>query len=270
MRGVKFALDLYPCVGRDGYVRSEFFLKKDGNGISARRRWLVNAMGLIGVGAVTGALTGCAYPKVKEIDKKTTRNYYEKINQVMISQDEKYFVVLCDQYHYIIDVDFDLLKALKSSLRPKLIAAFSDFSVSGDNDLRGSLILILSNNSDEEDLRAVKSELGFSKSPQTPNGVSRKYAISGKRYDAGGFQLPETVTKLNKEYGIHVVEHVPLSEEDKELKANLTPIASMEEGVMIIVAATMMLLIVPWMIAEAVHSISKAAKSAQKPTPAEQ
>jgi hypothetical protein len=137
----------------------------------------------------------------------TQTSSMELVSSVLISADERTIVVMTRQFHYIFNVPFPLIQALKGTVHQYDEATFSMFHVYNNGKTRGAVSILVSNAPPEVLDAAVAS--GFTR---TPNGAVFNTQLYGDRYSAGDVQ-PTTRYKLNKTYHIQVVSdgysHIP-------------------------------------------------------------
>ena len=156
-----------------------------------RRKFLTTSGAVI----VLGGLFGCASDNAD-----SAKRYQEHIASVLISTDKTKLLVIGKDYHYIFDLPATLLKALQTNFHPYIQASISQFSVSKNNSIRGTIALDMVGAPD--DLQAEAIETGFIR---RADRLFWRSNMIGKRYKASQIELASQY-RLNKEYTILVTE----------------------------------------------------------------
>ncbi|MBS0417044.1 MAG: hypothetical protein JSR66_04990 [Proteobacteria bacterium] len=126
-------------------------------------------------------------------------SYSETVTSVLISADEKQLAVVTRDYHYLFEAPPALVRTLKGSFHPDVIATLGGFRVFANGTMQGTVTLQLRNAPADKMDEAVAA--GFSL--MEPRHAALVVSLEGHRYKAGSFKpLPEY--QLNKSYQIAV------------------------------------------------------------------
>jgi hypothetical protein len=200
------------------------------------RRKLILVGGIAAIPMSSGCLTTAM------MSSKDRDNYIEKVGSVLISADGKTLAVIGKEYHYL----FDAPQAIKAVLDPDLGSVvnvhFQTFSVDSAQRITGGYTLnVIKTATAEQKEKAVAA--GFK---TLPNGnLNFTGTLSGTRYSANGIQAENATQKLRQEYTINV--SAEKSAGGKAIstagKLLVTPITLAADGVLILVAVPLLLII---------------------------
>lgn len=181
-------------------------------------------------------LSGCVTSALYESDGK---RYVEPINQVMVSADGEWFVVLGVQHHYVFPMPEELQRTFESGFYPQVRATFGGFKVNNFNRISGRYRLWLKPEANEAQ-RAAALEAGYQLEGRT---VLYEGEVSGKRYSAEGFDAPEAIhtQALNGSYSITVTE--ALSPGVVAMRTAATPLAVLADGAVVLAAIPLVVIV---------------------------
>jgi hypothetical protein len=196
---------------------------------------------------VGGLVSGCAVMH-ETADPKLTNNmfkadtYTEVFSTIYLSTDDKKLVVMTPRYHYIFDVSYPLLVALKTELHSSITGYLGDMHIDGEN--RATINVTLTVDDKATALqRGMATAAGFTTQGKRDPRPTYSQALIGVRYLAGNFQPPATALNLNKSYSVKV--HAQLREGQKASRILLTPITLTADGVMMLGNAVLFAIMVP-------------------------
>jgi hypothetical protein len=191
-----------------------------------------------------GCFTSALYNKPVE----SSRQFVEEISSFLISQDGKQLIVVGQRYHYIFAADDTLKFILTSPERKHIKASFNNFVVNSQQTVTGMYTLTLDNqNTLPTELKKQFLAHGFSENLQQQK-LSYIGSVQGTRYLASTVQLPATLL-LNQKYTIPMQENYPSTAASVE-KALLTPLAIAADGLLIIGGIPVLLLTLPFILAQ--------------------
>lgn len=198
------------------------------------------ALILLGGAAAIPMSMGCITAAVMSGGDRET--YTESVDSVLLSADGKTLAVIGKEYHYLFDAPDILKLLLQSELRNAVEASFHTFSVDANQRISGGYFLRLGKNAaqDQKD-RAVAA--GFKLLPS--GELSYNGSLSGTRYAANGVQATAASQKLRKTYTISISAEKSAGAKAATTagKLLLTPITLAADGVLIIAAIPLLLII---------------------------
>lgn len=188
----------------------------------------VVALGAVVAGSLGGCLTSQLYEK-----RGSDEVYTETVGQFYITADEQSFVIIGKQYHYFMQVDPELLKAIRSGLHGKMQAEFLPISVTYWQNLVGEFILRIPQLDQLEPGQIDEAKaLGFVASP-SQNALLHRYAIRGSRFTSKRDITAYQANPLNSTYTLHFSAY---REKSKVTQVLLTPVTVTADGVLMILA----------------------------------
>lgn len=178
---------------------------------------------LIWVVLLAGCVTSGLYRNKGE-------RYSEAVEQVMVSSDGAWFVVLAGHYHYVFPMTDGLSATFASDFHRQVRASFDSFTVKRSNRITGRYHLRLAANASEQD-QAAALAAGYR---LDGNDIVYHGSVRGRRYAAGGFELERSarMQPLNRRYDITVTES--LSPEVLAARTLVTPLAIMADGAIVL------------------------------------
>ncbi|MCG2575911.1 hypothetical protein LZ012_02755 [Dechloromonas sp. XY25] len=203
---------------------------------------LRRALILLGGAAAIPMSMGCITAAVMSGGDRET--YTETVDSVLVSADGKTLAVLGKDYHYLFEAPPAIKLLLESDLREVVDASFHTFMVDANQHISGGYFLRLGKNaSPEQKDKALAA--GFK--PQ-PSGGTLTYngTLSGTRYAANGIQATAASQKLRKTYTITISAEKSAGSKAASTagKLLLTPITLAADGVLILLAAPLLLIFV--------------------------
>lgn len=196
--------------------------------MKSKNRRVVLCLG--GAFFASSILTGCGVSE-KLIFGEENRQTSEIISAFFISADEKSFVVIGMNNHYIFDISPDLAKVLKSPLRRSISPDPFVFFANSDQVVNGDYVLRVSAKASQAVIESAKS-LGFSPAP-SGDLILRGHLV-GKRYDSTGFPIPTGLQQFNHSYSARVIEG-PSSGEQLGRKL-ASPVTTATDGALFLLA----------------------------------
>jgi len=195
----------------------------------------VLAAGLALVETFTGACATAA------MWNKQGSTYQETVRSFQVSTDGKKLVVLGEKYHYIFDLSPTLKTTLDSPFRSSLRASFGFFNVDADNKITGRYHLHLPRTATETEKQQALAA-GFKPVKRTgEHFVSEE--ISGTRYSAKYFKLPENSAQFAKTYSISVRQ--PEDASGTIGKILMTPVTLVADGALTVGAVALAAIVLP-------------------------
>ena len=151
----------------------------------------------------------------------------------MLAQNGEFVAFLGNDYHYILNDNSGLVKALLFSQYHYLMYIASNetyIKLSPANDLTAYITIKLTTGNIDSIIERSLANLGFA---VNDDGVmSLKIQLEGKRYLAGNNFIPEKGMLLNNKYSIKIYEGISSSK--KVEKAMLTPITATIDATLLI------------------------------------
>jgi hypothetical protein len=176
-------------------------------------------------------------------------NTTDQVSTFLISQDQKTLIVIGQTHHYFLNLTPTIKAVLQHPARRVMKADFRTLNLARNQTLTGKYHLTI-HPSDFVALPIIQQQalqqLGFkpvSGHPQAPYKMLG--ALSGQRYTAGHFKLPQQIQTFNTPYTIQVqYDYDPLSKTaDKVLS---TPLAVTADGVMIVGLTAVAIVVAPF------------------------
>lgn len=198
------------------------------------------ALLLLGGAAAIPMSMGCITAAVMSGGDRET--YTESVDSVLVSADGKTLAILGKEYHYLFEAPETLKLLLQSDLRDVVQASFHTFSVDASQRISGTYFLNLGKNvTPEQKEKALAA--GFKASPSGALGYNG--SLSGTRYAANGVQATAASQKLRKTYTISISAEKSAGAKAATTagKLLLTPITLAADGVLIIAAIPLLLII---------------------------
>jgi len=199
------------------------FQEKKGSVMNKTRRSVL----ILSAHGVMFAASGCMTMKLYE-NEPAART--ETVDSVLISSDEKHFVVLCEKHHYIFDASPEIVKLLRSKLHKKIVASFGSLRVDED----GSTVVsyeIRQQGALTVEEQELAQEMGIVKSPLVLSGKMKGmcYELGGKSFDK------QAAIRLNNTYTVTVYYEKP--KHPTALKVIATPITLVADGLALALTA---------------------------------
>lgn len=199
------------------------------------------ALILLGGAAAIPMSMGCITAAVMSGGDRET--YTETVDSVLVSADGKTLAVLGKDYHYLFDAPPAIKLLLQSDLRDVVDASFHAFSVDASQRIGGGYTLRLGKSaSPEQQDKALAA--GFKAQPSSGT-LTYNGSLSGTRYAANGIQATATSQKLRKTYTINISAEKSAGAKAASTagKVLLTPITLAADGVLILVAVPLLLIV---------------------------
>ncbi|WP_426192686.1 hypothetical protein [Pseudomonas sp. NFXW11] len=196
-----------------------------------RRAVVKGALAALGA-LVAGSLGGCLTSTLYE-EQGSDEVYTEAVGQFYLTGDEQSFVIIGKQYHYFMQVDPQLLKAIRSGLHRRMQAEFLPIRVSYWQTLEGEFILRIPQ-LDQLDPGQIEEAraLGFVAST-SQNALLQRFAIRGSRFTSKRDISAYQANPLNSTYTLHFSAY---REKSKVAQVLLTPVTVTADGVLMILA----------------------------------
>ncbi|UJJ31987.1 hypothetical protein [Halopseudomonas maritima] len=181
-------------------------------------------------------LAGCVTSGLYRSDGE---RYSEAVEQIMVSSDGAWFVVLADSYHYVFPMTEGLSATFSSGFHRQVRASFDSFTVKRSNRITGRYQLTLAADASEVD-QAAALAAGYRRDD---GNIVYQGRVRGRRYAAGGFELEHTarLQPLNRRYYITVTES--LSPEVLAARTLVTPLAVMADGAIVLFSIPLVVLV---------------------------
>lgn len=198
------------------------------------------ALILLGGAAAIPMSMGCITAAVMSGGDRET--YTETVDSVLVSADGKTLAVLGKDHHYLFDAPEAIKLLLQSDLRDVVEASFHTFSVDANQRISGGYFLRLGKDaSPEQKEKAVAA--GFK--PLPTGALTYNGSLNGTRYAANGIQATAPSQKLRKTYTIQISAEKSAGAKAASTagKLLLTPITLAADGVLVIVAVPLLLIV---------------------------
>lgn len=198
------------------------------------------ALILLGGAAAIPMSIGCITAAVMSGGDRET--YTENVDSVLLSADGKTLAVIGKEHHYLFDAPEPLRLLLQSELRDVVQANFRTFMVDAQQRISGTYFLQLGKDATQEQ----KDEALAAGFKASPSGVlSYNGSLSGTRYAANGIQATTASQKLRKTYTITISAEKSAGSKAASTagKLLLTPITLAADGVLILVAVPLLLIV---------------------------
>jgi hypothetical protein len=165
------------------------------------------------------------------------RPYTEEVSSVLVTSDKQKIVFMGKDYHYVFEAPPLLTSSLQSSFYPSLRAVISDFHVDKAGQTTGSLTLILSVITPQEQKKSAAA-VGYKCRTMVGRGefCEGEVSLRGVRYSSGGMPIGNQ-HRLNETYRVGVT-----TEDGPGAKVLLTPITLVGDGVLVLAGAPLMAL----------------------------
>ena len=198
------------------------------------------ALILLGGAAAIPMSMGCITAAVMSGGDRET--YTETVDSVLVSADGKTLAVLGQDYHYLFDAPPAIKLLLQPDLRDAVDVSFHAFSVDANQRIAGGYFLRLGKNASPEQQEKAMAA-GFKALPS--GELSYNGTLNGTRYAANGIQATAAAQKLRKTYTINISAEKTAGAKaaSKAGKLLLTPITLAADGVLILVAVPMLLIV---------------------------
>ena len=205
--------------------------------MNSLRRKLLFVGGLAAIPLSMGCITASVMSGGSNYD-----NYSEKVSSVLLSADGKTLAVIGKEFHYLFDAPEPLKAVLQPELRGIVDASFNSFKVEGNQRIAGTYFLRIGKNASAEQKEKALAA-GFKASPS--GELHFNGSLSGTRYAANGIEATAASQKLNKEYTITVMVEKSAGSKAASTtgKILLTPITLAADGVLIIAAVPLLLIL---------------------------
>lgn len=202
---------------------------------------LRRALILLGGAAAIPMSMGCITAAVMSGGDRET--YTETVDSVLVSADGKTLAVLGKDYHYLFEAPPAIKLLLQSDLRDVVEASFYGFAVDANQHIAGGYTLRLSKNASPEQ-RDKAIAAGFKSLPSSSD-LTYNGTLTGTRYAANGIQATAASQKLRKTYTINISAEKSAGAKAASTagKLLLTPITLAADGVLILVAVPLLLII---------------------------
>jgi len=192
-----------------------------------------------------GVLAGCAGAEKNKLWTSAlfeNEQYTENVSSVLVSEDDKYIVVVTEKYHYVFGAPPELVAALKAPFHHAITGSPGRLHVNSSGAATIDYHLRLNNEATQEEKDQARAA-GF----QTiDEGVEffHRGELRGTRYLANGVHLPaQSPVMLNRTYYINVDAELPPDE--KSRRALLTPVTVTADGAMLLGVAAAAILLFP-------------------------
>jgi hypothetical protein len=186
-------------------------------------------------------LSGCASRLSKNLE------YVERFDALAMPTSGKELVVFGYEFDYIFELPEALSSALRSSIRPAIVAGFGSFELRTQSVIRGEWVLSLDPNKLDLETRTRASDLGFK--PSLSNGLQLSGSIQGQRYLKSEAVRQGTMERTNQPYSVAVRPALTYREE-KQIQPS--PVATMPGGALVIYG--LFVLLPMFLVLQAVHS----------------
>ena len=198
------------------------------------------ALILLGGAAAIPMSMGCITAAVMSGGDRET--YSESVDSVLLSADGKTLAVIGKEHHYLFDAPDILRLLLQSELRDVVQANFRTFMVDAKQHISGTYFLQLGKDATQKQKEKALAA-GFKASPS--GMLSYNGSLSGTRYAANGIQATTASQKLRKTYTITISAEKSAGSKAASTagKLLLTPITLAADGVLILVAVPLLLIV---------------------------
>jgi hypothetical protein len=171
--------------------------------------------------------------------------YSEKFNHFLISSDQKQFIIIGKDYHYIFDNTPSIPTILNWSGRKKLQAKFYSFELDNKDRISGNILISCTcENVSNHDIEWLKNN-DFELTENSKGKVlyQNKFNIEGTRYLSNGVTF-EPSKSLNRKYYVTVKE--PYSAAGIAIRTVATPVTVVRDGIFILGTTGMVLVALPF------------------------
>lgn len=201
-----------------------------------------DSLKLFGGLLASSLLTGCVSAPHLTNKLFQEETYEETFTNVYLTTDDKKLIVMTKKYHYIFDVSYALLVALKTELHSAINGLLSDMHIDGDNN--ASLAIELNVKADATAIqRSLAVGAGFKPRSDSNPQLRYKQELAGVRYLAGNFKVPANALSLNKPYSIKV--HAQLNPGQKAARMLVTPITLTADGAILLGTVAVYAVMIP-------------------------
>ncbi len=202
------------------------------------RSKLTNSFGvlLVSILLFSFGTTGCMTHELRT-KAKSDSSYTENVASILMSEDGKSIVFIGDDYHYIFDAPLELIDSLRSPFRKSLFAKFKDFRVDLQNQVVGTVTVVLDESASQKD-KSEAINIGYENRNNSP---TLELTIFGKRYNSGDVTIDNAGYKLNYTYQVKIREERGLLE--KAALTAATPITVLADGALWLVGVPLVILL---------------------------
>ncbi|MEL0169435.1 MAG: hypothetical protein VW877_15030 [Pseudomonadaceae bacterium] len=181
-------------------------------------------------------LSGCV---TDALYRNGATSYQESIDQVLVSADGQWLVVMTGRYHYVFPMPEVLGRTLGADFQPAVQASFASFKVKSLGRVSGTYRLQLTAQASPQQQSAALSA-GYQ---QKQRQVFYEGGLHGKRYPAGDIVAGEDgrYQRLNQRYYVYVTE--TMSPPALAARTLVTPLAVMADGALVIVSIPLVVVI---------------------------
>lgn len=181
-------------------------------------------------------LAGCV---TSELYRNSGSRYREPVDQVMVSTDGQWLVVLTTQYHYIFAMPEVLRETFAADFYPQVEANFKGFEINSSDRISGTYRLQLSAQAAEAQQRAAQA-IGYSRDGEQ---VVFEGRLRGQRYASNGIGVDQSLLhrRLNQLYYIDVTEKI--SPQALAARTLVTPLTVMADGALVLFSIPLVVLI---------------------------
>ena len=215
--------------------------------MNSLRRKLLFVGGLAAIPMSMGCITSAVVGGGSNYD-----TYTEKAGSVLISADGKTLAVIGKEFHYLFDAPEAIKAVLQPELREVVEVSFFTFKVDANQRIAGGYVLRIGKNaSPGQKDKALAA--GFKANPS--GDLSLNGTLAGTRYAANGIEATAASQKLRKEYTISVSVEKSAGAKAASTagKVLLTPITLAADGVLIIAAIPLLLIVMVGVAASSHH-----------------
>lgn len=177
--------------------------------------------------AAAAGLTACM---TEQLYRTENRNYAEKVSSVLVTPDGRTLVALGQRYHYIFEAPPVLVGSLRAPVHAHVRGSLRGFSVGDDGgSISGNYELSVAPDVPAP-VREAALAMGYKADANSVLTASGR--LSGKRYDATGFDAAAAKVPLNQTYELVIHEQVPAV--GTVGRVALTPLAIAADGAILI------------------------------------
>ncbi|MDC8783918.1 hypothetical protein [Roseateles koreensis] len=213
-----------------------------------RRRLLIatsaklSLLGLAGSGmaALTAGCAGAPDSATKQPPRQQI--YTEKVSSLLLSRDNKNFVFIGRDHHYILDAPPQLVASLASPLHPKIKGFISSLHVDEQAQVTGRYRLTLEGELTMAE-RDAATALGFVPDTEHVQSLVLAGDIVGKRYMRGTLREGRQLEPLNQVYSVEIT--ADQSRADAAAEKMLTPLTVGTDGVLLLYYIVLAPVLVP-------------------------
>jgi hypothetical protein len=198
------------------------------------------ALILLGGAAAIPMSLGCVTAAVMSGGDRET--YSETVDSVLVSADGKTLAVIGKDFHYLFEAPEAIKAILLSDLRDVVDVSFHTFVVDAEQRISGSYFLRIGKSATAEQKEKALAA-GFRALPS--GDLNANGTLTGTRYAANGVQATSPTQKLRKPYTVNVSAEKSAGSKAASTagKLLLTPITLAADGVLILVAVPLLLIV---------------------------